>query len=204
VDRHGLRDKAISQRSARICQYGRVTIWALIVVDMQTGFLIGDSAVPDAGRLVARVTDLLERARRAGALVVHLRNDGVAGAIDEPGSPGWRLYLPVRSSSDEMVIRKTEDDGFEGTGLADLLGERHIDAVVVCGLMSEMCVSATARTALARGLRVLVPHDSHATYDIPAAPSISEAIPAAIVSRVAEWALGDRVEIVAHGAEIVF
>jgi hypothetical protein len=31
-----------------------------------------------------------------------------------------------------------------------------------------MCVAATARTALARGFRVVLPHDGHATYDIPA------------------------------------
>jgi streptothricin hydrolase len=55
-----------------------------------------------------------------------------------------------------------------------------------------MCVSATARTALALGLEIALPHDAHATYDIPAAPGISAMVPAGMVSRVAEWALGTK------------
>ncbi|SCK59861.1 Amidases related to nicotinamidase [Streptomyces sp. SceaMP-e96] len=44
----------------------------------------------------------------------------------------------------------------------------------LCGVLSEMCVSATARTALARDFRVVLPHDARATYDIPTAPGISQ------------------------------
>jgi hypothetical protein len=39
--------------------------------------------------------------------------------------------------------------------------------------MSEMCVSATARSALQRGIVVVLAHDAHATYDIPAMPGIA-------------------------------
>jgi hypothetical protein len=42
--------------------------------------------------------------------------------------------------------------------------------------MSEMCVQATARTALARGYRVVLPHDAHGTYNVPAVPGVSEEI----------------------------
>jgi nicotinamidase-related amidase len=65
-----------------------------------------------------------------------------------------------------------------------------------------MCVQATARTALARGYRVVLPHDAHATYDIPAAPGISDGVPAAMVSRVAEWALGNEGEVIAHAKDV--
>jgi nicotinamidase-related amidase len=68
--------------------------------------------------------------------------------------------------------------------------------------MSEMCVSATARTALRLGFGVVLPHDAHATYDIAAAADISDVVPAAIVSRVAEWALGDEIDIVARAAGV--
>jgi len=70
--------------------------------------------------------------------------------------------------------------------------------------MSEMCVSATARSALHRGLAVILPHDAHATYDIPALSGIAPAIPAATVSRVAEWALGDQLELPAAGRDVLF
>jgi streptothricin hydrolase len=58
----------------------------------------------------------------------------------------------------------------------------------VAGLLSEMCVSATIRSAFARGFEVVLIRGAHATYDL-------DEIPAEVVSRVAEHALGDRLEL---------
>ncbi|GAA1522943.1 hypothetical protein GCM10009730_33930 [Streptomyces albidochromogenes] len=177
---------------------------ALLVVDVQSAFVRGDGAVPDAARLLDRTADLIARARRSGALVVHIQNDGAPGADDEPRTPGWELHHPILPGPTEVVMRKAEDDGFEGTSLANLLTDAGVRALAVCGMMSEMCVLATARTALALGFRVVMPHDAHATQNIPAAPGISDAVPAATVSRVAEWALGDEVEIVPRATDVTF
>jgi nicotinamidase-related amidase len=140
------------------------------------------------------VSELLERARQAGAVVVHLQNDGAPGADDEPNTPGWELYLPVKSGPREHVIRKPRDDGFDGTALGEVLVGAGVRAVAICGVMSEMCVQATARTALAHGYRVVLPYDAHGTHDVPAVAGISDAVPAHVVSRVAAWALGDQAE----------
>ncbi|MFC8495970.1 cysteine hydrolase family protein [Streptomyces sp. NPDC057235] len=177
---------------------------ALIVVDVQSAFVTGDGAVPGADRLVDRTTDLIARARRAGALVVHLQNDGPPGSEDEPHTPGWELHHRVEPGPLERVIRKPEDDGFLGTPLGDVLTGAGVRAVAVCGVMSEMCVQATARTALARGYRVVVPHDAHATQDVPAAPGIAGTIPAATVSRVAAYALGSDAEVTVPAAGVAF
>ncbi|MFI6283925.1 isochorismatase family protein [Streptomyces sp. NPDC051018] len=162
---------------------------ALIVVDAQNAFVTGPDAVPDADRLIERLAALLDRARTAEALVIHLRNDGEPGAVDEPGKPGWELYFPVRESSREFVVRKDGDDGFEGTRLGELLEERGVRRVVIAGVLSEMCVSATARGALDRDIEVVLPRDAHGTYGL-------DDIPASVVSRVAEHALGSDPEFV--------
>ncbi|MGW1073118.1 isochorismatase family protein [Streptomyces sp. NPDC002537] len=162
---------------------------ALILVDAQVAFLSGAEAVPDAGHLVGRLAALLERAREARAVVVHLRNDGEPGAVDEPGTPGWQLYFPVADSPGEHVVGKADDDGFAGTGLGPLLEQSGVRRVVIAGVLSEMCVSATVHGALAAGLEVVLPHDGHATYGL-------DDIPASVVSRVAEHALGSDPELV--------
>ncbi|MER7951238.1 isochorismatase family protein [Streptomyces sp. NPDC096079] len=177
---------------------------ALIVVDVQSAFVTGDGAVPAAERLVHRTAELLERARRDGAFVVHLQNDGPPGAEDEPHTAGWELHHPVKPGPTEVVIRKPYDDGFEDTDLGDVLAGAGVRAVAVCGVMSEMCVQATARTALALDYRVVVPHDAHATQDIPAVPGVAEAVPAATVSRVAAYALGSDAETVVATADVTF
>ena len=45
---------------------------ALVVVDAQVGFLTGDLAVPAAASVSTALVELLDRARRGGALVVQL------------------------------------------------------------------------------------------------------------------------------------
>ncbi|HUB38799.1 MAG TPA: isochorismatase family protein [Streptosporangiaceae bacterium] len=174
----------------------------LILVDLQAAFVTGPDAVPDAAVLLAAATDLLDRARQARSLIVHLQNDGAPGAQDEPGTPGWALHLEPGAGA--TVVRKATDDGFEGTDLGDILLASRIRRLAITGVMSEMCVSATARSALHRGLAVILPHDAHATYDIPALSGIAPAIPAATVSRVAEWALGDQLELPAAGRDVLF
>ncbi len=177
---------------------------ALILVDLQTAFVSGDNAVPNASRLLDRATDLLDRARAAGAVVVHLQNDGPPGADDQAGTPGWELYLPTKPGPREHIIRKPRDDGFDATSLGKLLVSAGVRSLALCGVMSEMCVHATARTALARGYRVVLPHDAHGTYDAPAVPGVSESIPAHVVSRVAAWSLGDQPDITHPAATVTF
>lgn len=160
---------------------------ALLVIDAQCGLLDGDAAVPDAATVLDRLALLLAAARSAGALVIHLQNDGPPGAADEPDQTGWLIHARAAPLPSECVIRKTRDDGFDGTPLEEILDRHGVNRIAVAGLLSEMCVSATVRGALARRLQVLLITDAHATYNL-------EEIPAAIVSRVAEHALGDEVE----------
>lgn len=182
----------------------RRDVQALIVVDLQTAFVSGSGAVPEAAGLLVAVTDLMRRARDAGALVVQLQNDGLAGTADEPHTPGWELFLPAAQDDGQHVIRKDTDDGFHQTGLSGLLTTRGIRRLAVCGVMSEMCVSATARSALNLGYHVVMPHDGHATYNIPAVEGLADAVPHGMASRVAEWALGDQIDVIAHAANVEF
>ncbi|TRV76127.1 isochorismatase family protein [Streptomyces sp. 130] len=179
-------------------------VQALIVVDVQKDGVTGPGAVPAADVLLDRTAGLLARARRAGAVVVHLQNDGPPGAGDEPYTPGWALHLPVVAGPAESVIRKTRDDGFAGTSLGAVLAEAGVEALAVCGVMSEMCVQATARTALELGHRVVLPYDAHATHDVPAAPGISATVPAAVVSRVAAWAISADADVTTPASAVRF
>ena len=63
------------------------------MVDVGVAFVSGVGAAPTAEPVTqvvsALVTTLVTRARAAGAVVVHLQNDGPAGAVDELGTPAW-------------------------------------------------------------------------------------------------------------------
>lgn len=175
---------------------------ALIVVDLQRGLLEGPEAVPDAASVLVAATTLLDAAREAGALVVHLQNDGAVGAPDEPGTPGWELWQVPRPG--EPVLRKTADDPFAETDLESVLRQADARRVVVCGLLAEMCVAATARGALSRGFEVVLPRDARATSDIPDQGPAAPGVRAELVARVAEWSLGDDVVLVDRADGVCF
>ncbi|KAH8662555.1 Isochorismatase-like protein [Xylariales sp. PMI_506] len=174
---------------------------ALIVVDVQICFVEGPDAVPEHTRLASSVDKLLVEARSAGVPVIFIQNDGSAGAPDEPSQPGWNLYFPPKS--DERVLRKTQDSAFDETNLDGLLKAAGVRCVAICGVLSEMCIAATARGAMQRGYKVVLAHDAHATYHVPAGPG-SQPVPASMASRVAEWSLGDEVVICASADDVKF
>lgn len=173
---------------------------AVLVVDLQRALVEGEHAVADAAGLLRRIDALLDRARDDGIAVLHLQDNGLADELITRGTPGWELALAIAEG--EPVVAKDRDDGFDGTELASLLEDRGVTRLVVVGVQSEMCVAATARGALARGLQVVLPRDGHTTYDVPAEGGLG--VPAAQVSRVAEWSLGDSVEVPASVADVTW
>lgn len=70
--------------------------------------------------------------------------------------------------------------------------------------MSEMCVAATARGALHRGLTVVMARDAHATCPVPDEGPHAPPVSAHLVSRVAEWSLGDEPILVDHSSAVRF
>jgi len=161
---------------------------ALLLVDVQRNMLEGSTPVPAAGQVRPALQSLLTRARSAGALVVHIQNDGPEGSPDEPGTEGWELVFPPVPG--ELAVRKTEPDVFIADAcLASALTARGVDRVVVAGMQSNYCIAQTSRGALRHRFTVLLASGAHATYD--------EQDSAAIISASVETALSrDGVDVV--------
>ncbi len=168
---------------------------ALLLVDVQRNMLEGSTPVPAAGQVRPALQSLLTRARSAGALVVHIQNDGPEGSPDEPGTEGWELVFPPVPG--ELAVRKTEPDVFIADAcLASALTARGVDRVVVAGMQSNYCIAQTSRGALRHSFTVLLASGAHATYD--------EQDSAAIISASVETALSrDGVDVV-PAASITF
>jgi nicotinamidase-related amidase len=128
----------------------------------------------DAHRVGAAIADILRQARDAGAIVIHVRNNGSDGDPDAPGTPGWELVHAPREG--EPIVDKAEPDSFAGTDLATHMPDGA--PIVAVGMQSNYCVRATSLAALGHGHSVTLVSGAHATYD--------EDEPAADISRHVE------------------
>jgi len=55
---------------------------------------------------------------------------------------------------------------FENTKLSEILKEKRIETLVLCGMLSEICVEGTMRTAYSKGFEVDTVIDATATLNL--------------------------------------
>jgi nicotinamidase-related amidase len=136
---------------------------ALILVDIQNDYFEGgDWPVANMQAVADNAARLLGQARTQGDLVIHIRHEmsSEAAPFFKPGSTGAEINATVAPIGDELVIQKARPNSFAGTDLLDRLQRDGIEAVVICGAMSQMCIDATTRAAVDFGFQVSVAQDA--------------------------------------------
>ncbi len=81
-----------------------------------------------------------------------------------PGKDGNAIKDIVAPLSNETVIQKNTNSAFVGTDLENRLNSEGIAKLIVVGLTTDHCVSATVRTAADLGFKVTMISDATATY----------------------------------------
>ncbi|MEJ7832095.1 MAG: tRNA (adenosine(37)-N6)-threonylcarbamoyltransferase complex ATPase subunit type 1 TsaE [Nocardioides sp.] len=133
---------------------------ALLLVDVQHGFVTGALGVARPDELLGALQALLDEARAAGRTVVHLQDVGIPDFAVPPATSGRELVFEPLPG--EPVVTKTEADGFAGTDLEGILRRRGVTALTVGGVHTDGCVTATVSSARARGFTVDLPDGAHA------------------------------------------
>lgn len=175
---------------------------ALVIVDVQNDYFPGGAhalAGPDAA--AANVRRLLDAFRASGEPLVHVQHvwDAPDAAFMRPGTRGIEIHDSVAPLAGEQVVQKTHPNSFLETRLEETLRAAGVDHVVVCGMMTSMCVDATARAAADLGFGVTVVSDACTTSDLEFA---GETIPARHVHGAFLAALGDGYGAVVATAEL--
>ncbi|MFF7605510.1 isochorismatase family protein [Streptomyces parvulus] len=139
----------------------------LVLVDYQNTYTTGVMELDGWRDALEAGARLLARARREGAKVVHVVNDGGEGTPYDIRAEIGAIHPSVAPLDGEPVVVKKAPDAFVGTDL-----DRHIDAagnddLVIAGFMTHMCVAFTAQGAFLRGNRPTVVADACATRALP-------------------------------------
>lgn len=149
---------------------------AVLVVDMVRDFVTGKLGGPDAQAIVPRLRALLERARARGVPVVYVcdahRPDDpemkVWGEHSMEGTEGAEIVEELAPAEGDLVFRKRAYDAFTNPEVDAALRERGVDALLVTGVATNICVQNTAAGAAFRG------YDLTVVEDCTAAPSEAE------------------------------
>lgn len=142
---------------------------ALLLIDIQRDYFPGgrhplvgsDGAADAAGAVLAAFRDSAEP-------IVHVQHswDEPDAAYLKPGTEGFEHDPRVAPGDGEPVVVKQAPNAFIGTDLEERLRRDGIDELIVAGMMTSMCVDATARAAVDLGFTVTVVHDACAAPDL--------------------------------------
>jgi len=138
----------------------------LLVIDLQRGMFM-DATPYDGEGVLSRAASLLERARRKGAPILHVRHDGGPGDPLAKGEPGFEIHPDVAPRPGEPVFEKTVCSAFPGTDLDARLKSLGITRLIIVGMQTEYCIDTNCRVAFDRGYEVVLAKDAHTTFDTP-------------------------------------
>src|SRR5690606_28195749 len=167
----------------------------VVVIDAQYEYLDGKLPLPGIKPALAAISQLLAKARDAGAPIVHIAHKGRPGGLFDRDGHGGAIIEAASPQGAERVIEKPLPNAFAQTNLDAELKALGRTSLILAGFMTHMCVSSTARAALDLGYRVTVAGDAAATRDLP--DPLGGVVPADALHRAALAALGDRFAVIA-------
>ena len=163
----------------------------LLLIDAQREYTEGKLRLHGVDAAVATIADMLDRAHRAGAPIVHVAQNGKPGSVlFDPEGPMSRFIPAVAPHDGEITVVKSLPNAFAKTALDARLKATGRTNLIIAGFMTHMCISATTRASVDLGYRATIVAEGTATRDLP--DGNGGVIDAATVHRVALAELGDR------------
>ena len=138
---------------------------ALLIIDVQNDYFPGgDNEQFGAEVALTRIESVLKTFREKQLPVLHLQHfNNEDSSFFRPDTKGAEIHKSLTPIEGEEHIIKYSPNGFLNTNLEKLLREKSIDELIVCGMMTHMCVDSTVRAASDLGFKVTLIADGTAT-----------------------------------------
>lgn len=132
---------------------------ALIVIDIQNDYFAdGQFPLWNAEGTLANVELAIGRARELGIPVVLIQHVAAGPApFFNRGTPGAELHPRIAAvAGDAPLVVKQFADAFHQTTLEETLRRLGVDELLICGMMTQNCVTHTAISKSAESYQVTV------------------------------------------------
>lgn len=151
----------------------RPTSAALVIVDMINEFCKpgGKMVLPGYETLIPQQQALIAAARSAGMPVIFVIDSHRKGMRQdreflkrtphgEENTWATQVVDDIAPMAEDLIVIKHRYSSFYQTDFDLLLQDMMIDQIVVCGVVTNICVRSTVHDAFFRGYDVIVPHDA--------------------------------------------
>ena len=111
---------------------------------------------------------LLDYFRSKDQMIIHIQHLATRAnaTFFLPDTHGAELHPRLEPHKGEIIITKHFPNSFRETVLLDVLLHNSISKLVICGMMTHMCVDATVRAAKDFGFECIVAGDACATKNL--------------------------------------
>ena len=139
---------------------------ALLVIDVQQGLASPSLGLRNNPQAEPNMARLLVAWRERDLPIVHIQHCSTEPDSPlRPGLPGNAFKQEVQPMAGEAVFKKSVNSAFIGTDLEQYLRDHSISELVVVGLTTDHCVSASTRMASDLGFDVTLISDATAAFE---------------------------------------
>ena len=142
---------------------------ALLLIDIQNDYFSGGKhELVNPLEAAKKTYSLLQCFREHDGHHVHIQHisKSPTATFFISGDRGTDIHDSVAHFEGEPIVYKHFPNSFRETNLLELLNGWEVERVVITGMMTHMCVDATARAAADFGFQVIVAEDACATRDL--------------------------------------
>ncbi len=156
---------------------------ALLVIDVQNDYFPGGTnELVHPYETEKRIQELIADSRINGRPIIYIQHFNPPNdSFFLEGTKGAEISDRIRPEKGDKVIVKRYPNSFLETELDEYLKKLQADTLIVCGMMTHMCVDTTVRAAMDYGYQVKLAADACATMDLKLN---GETIPADTVHKV--------------------
>ena len=142
---------------------------ALLIIDIQNDYFEGGTMTlvgTEKASLNAR--KILNKFRTDCLPVVHIQHIATrqTATFFLPQTRGAEIHENVKPKEVEKIIVKHYPNSFRETELLEYLKELDVNNLVICGMMTHICIDSTTRAAKDYGFNCSIIGDACATKDL--------------------------------------
>ena len=161
---------------------------ALVVVDMQNGFMVpelGHAACKMAHQIVPNINRLAKAVRDTGGTVIWVQTAYTDETLTSwstlygmmlpkgrerrkfslsPSNKGYEIFPDLKIEAADLIIEKNRYSAFiqGSSNIEQVLRQRGLDTLLITGTVTNVCCESTARDAMMRNFRTIMVTDANA------------------------------------------